>query len=274
MSQTSRKRQTKHRGNAAGMVTSRGRTSRPPDPKERKEREKQDKQLQRAQAKTNVPVRYQSPPTWKSSAIRATIPTVMIFPILLLLHRSPGEAVGFALTAFVIYVPMTYLLDSRMYRRYQRKAVPPGRTPKRPAAEQPAAPAKATTPGESLRSLRDLILPNAGRSKATSEPSAEGSKPVPRAGRGGGEPATHNGAAEPHDGAKTAPRNGTGPKSRDGAKPTSPANGKPKPAGSAKPTPKGSAKPTPKGSANPAAKPTPKHTAKPTPRHQADSGPE
>lgn len=144
MAQTSRKRRTKHRGNAAGMVTSRGRTSRPPAPPPKKKgrgllspkeppptaAQQPKGQRPRAQATaaartTTVPARYQKPPTWRSSAIRATIPTVMIFPILLLLHRSPGEAVSFSLTAFVIYVPMTYLIDSRMYRRFQKKAPPP-----------------------------------------------------------------------------------------------------------------------------------------------------
>ena len=36
MAQTKRKRRTKHRGNAAGIVEHRGRTSRPPSPEERK----------------------------------------------------------------------------------------------------------------------------------------------------------------------------------------------------------------------------------------------
>ena len=35
MAQTRRKRQTKHRGNAAGMVESRGRTGRKPTPAEK-----------------------------------------------------------------------------------------------------------------------------------------------------------------------------------------------------------------------------------------------
>ena len=58
MAQTKRKRRTKHRGNAAGMVEARGRTGRKPGPAERKAG-------RRARARQD---RFSKPPTVRSAA--------------------------------------------------------------------------------------------------------------------------------------------------------------------------------------------------------------
>jgi hypothetical protein len=78
MAQTKRKRQTKHRGNAAGSVTSRGRTSRPPTEKERKSRTRDQARQQRLSRK----------PTWTSMAQRAGLASVMMFILLLVLGKG------------------------------------------------------------------------------------------------------------------------------------------------------------------------------------------
>jgi len=109
MAQTKRKRQTKHRGNAAGSVTSRGRTSRPPTEKERKSRNRDQARQQRLNRK----------PTWASMAQRAALASVMMFVLLLVLGKGRNiiYAVLFGLVAFVLYVPAGYYLEMFLWRR-------------------------------------------------------------------------------------------------------------------------------------------------------------
>ena len=47
MAQTKRKRQTKHRGTAAGQVTNRGRTGKPPSAEERKKQRRDEARASR-----------------------------------------------------------------------------------------------------------------------------------------------------------------------------------------------------------------------------------
>ena len=117
MAQTKRKRQTKHRGNAAGSVTTRGRTGRPPSPKEKKQRSRDELRQERLNRK----------PTWTSMAQRAALASVLMFFVLLLLTRghSPLYAVAFALVAFVLYVPLGFYLESFLWRRRMAKRTPP-----------------------------------------------------------------------------------------------------------------------------------------------------
>src|ERR1700727_2641274 len=68
MAQTKRKRQTKHRGNAAGVVESRGRTGRKPTAAE-----KSGKDGDVARAKEKRLDKADQPPTWKGAALRALI---------------------------------------------------------------------------------------------------------------------------------------------------------------------------------------------------------
>src|SRR5205085_69963 len=78
MAQTKRKRRTKHRGNAAGIVEHRGRTSRPPSPEERKKAQKQA-------ARSG---RFSKPPTWGSAATRALVMIALFIPFVL---RADGS---------------------------------------------------------------------------------------------------------------------------------------------------------------------------------------
>jgi hypothetical protein len=113
MAQTKRKRRSKHRGNAAGTVEARGRTGRPPTAEEKK------KQL-RADARER---RMNTPPTWRSAAIRASLAAAVIFVFILLTrkNRSVASALVFAVIAFVLYVPAGYYLELTLYHRRQRK---------------------------------------------------------------------------------------------------------------------------------------------------------
>lgn len=113
MAQTRRKRQTKHRGNAAGVVEARGRTGRPPSPDERKK-------ANRAKARE---ARLNTPPTWAQSAKRAALAGVFMFIFLYVTnHTKTGDsrlisAALFAIVAMVLYVPGGYYLESYLYRR-------------------------------------------------------------------------------------------------------------------------------------------------------------
>ena len=114
MAQTKRKRRTKHRGNAAGIVESRGRTSRPPDPKTRKQA---DRTAGRAKARE----RWDRPPDWNSAFTRGGIAAAVFFALcLLILDRSVAQAAVISAFMIVIYVPMAYLTDSFVYKQRRK----------------------------------------------------------------------------------------------------------------------------------------------------------
>jgi hypothetical protein len=111
MAQTKRKRRTKHRGNAAGKVETRGRTGRPPTPEERKaERRERARQARLA--------RYSRPPSWRSAANRALIATAIFVVVIVLLFDQPIQS-AIALGGFMllIYIPLGYYTDAFFYRR-------------------------------------------------------------------------------------------------------------------------------------------------------------
>jgi Flp pilus assembly protein TadB len=115
MAQTKRKRRTKHRGNAAGTIESRGRTGRPPSPQEKKQQAKMSARERR----------LNTPPTWKSSFTRAGFAAAIMFVFLLLTTRGKSGGIAaaliFAVLALVLYVPSGYYLELYLYRRRQRK---------------------------------------------------------------------------------------------------------------------------------------------------------
>jgi hypothetical protein len=114
MAQTKRKRRTKHRGNAAGVVETRGRTSRPPSPEVRK---KQRKDAARASRND----RFSKPPSWQSAANRALITTLLFVAVVVFVLKQP-IAQGIALGGFMLllYIPIGYYTDSYFYNRRQR----------------------------------------------------------------------------------------------------------------------------------------------------------
>src|SRR5437588_9466354 len=114
MAQTRRKRRTKHRGTAAGTIESRGRTGRAPTPQERK---RQDRVSAREK-------RLNTPPTWKSSMMRALVAAVLVFAFLLLTAKGKNKipvALGFTAVALIIYIPAGYYLELFLFRRRMRK---------------------------------------------------------------------------------------------------------------------------------------------------------
>lgn len=111
MAQTRKRRQSKHRGNAAGMVEARGRTGRKPTDDERKPDGKGTRQD-----------RFSKPPTWQGSLQRALL-AGGIFGILVVLFFKFSILQAIPLIAFmlVVYVPLGYYTDLWLYNRRQRK---------------------------------------------------------------------------------------------------------------------------------------------------------
>ena len=114
MAQTRRKRRSKHRGTPAGTIETRGRTGRPPTPDERKRQNRTDARARR----------LNSPPTWKSSVMRALLAAVLVFAFLLLTAKGKNKvpvAVSFTAVALIIYIPAGYYLELFLYKRRMRK---------------------------------------------------------------------------------------------------------------------------------------------------------
>ena len=111
MSQTKRRRRTKHRGNAAGVVEVRGRTGRRPTDGERKPAKGAAR-----------PHRLDQPPTWASAAKRTLLILAPLVVVLALVTKPPAvQLVTLAVFIFLIYVPLGYYTDLWLYRRRQRQ---------------------------------------------------------------------------------------------------------------------------------------------------------
>ena len=107
MAQTRRKRQTKHRGNAAGVVESRGRTGRKPTPAE-----KSGDPRTLAREKERQLDKRDRPPTWGAAFIKAMFAAiVLLLIVIVLLHQSNS-----AIALFPI-VLVFYTVDQLLHRQ-------------------------------------------------------------------------------------------------------------------------------------------------------------
>lgn len=123
MAQTKRKRRSKHRGNAAGTIETRGRTGRKAtlSPEEQKKAAKAAKSQTRAE-------RLAQPPTWNRAILRAAAASGLLFVLtqigLFQDDVPPGQAIAICLAAMLIYIPLGYMFDSWMYKRMNRSKTP------------------------------------------------------------------------------------------------------------------------------------------------------
>jgi anti-sigma factor RsiW len=114
MAQT-RKRRTKHRGNAAGIVEQRGRTSRPPSPEERKAQRKEQAKLERQN-------RMARPPSWQRAATRSLVTTALFVAFVTLALGQPiGQTLALGAVLILIYIPFGYFIDSFFYKRFSAR---------------------------------------------------------------------------------------------------------------------------------------------------------
>ena len=105
------KRRTKHRGNAAGMVETRGRTGRKPESGGRK-----------PQGRVARMDRFNKPPSWRSAFNRALIASaVFVVAAILVLGQNPIAGVAFGIFLILFYTPLTFYTDSFFYKRRQAK---------------------------------------------------------------------------------------------------------------------------------------------------------
>jgi hypothetical protein len=115
MAQTKRKRQTKHRGNAGGVVEARGRTGRPPTADERKRNDREQRREERLNRK----------PTWKGAAIRAMLAGAFMFVFLMLAGPKSGNrlvaALFEAVVAMFLYLALGYWIEMYLWRRRMAK---------------------------------------------------------------------------------------------------------------------------------------------------------
>jgi Flp pilus assembly protein TadB len=119
MAQTKKRRTTKHRGNAAGMVETRGRTGRKPRPDERKgggstSMSAKDRRLER----------LNRPPSWRSAINKAALAALVLFVLsVTLLGQTVAQAATLVPFLFAVYVPLGYYTDGWIYKRHQRRQV-------------------------------------------------------------------------------------------------------------------------------------------------------
>jgi hypothetical protein len=115
-------RRTKHRGNAAGMIESRGRTGRKPTKTEKGSTS--GGSGGRGSSSGGKGHRYDTPPTWKGSAIRAVIAAAVVYALSSLVinkHTSATSNLLIVPIVLALYTPMIYYTDNFMYKRRLRK---------------------------------------------------------------------------------------------------------------------------------------------------------
>lgn len=127
MAQTKRKRQTKHRGNAAGFVESRGRTGRKPTTAE-----KSGDARKVAGARAKPVDKRDRPPTWRGAFVKAMVAGVLFLLFVMFTTKSSSGALAVFPLVIVGYTLIGYYFDKWIYNRRQRKkAEQAGRAPVR-----------------------------------------------------------------------------------------------------------------------------------------------
>jgi hypothetical protein len=110
MPPTKRKRRTKHRGNAAGVIETRGRTGRKLTAEEQKQAKRDERALR--------------PPSWQNATMRAGLAAGLLFVLMQVIGLGPDVPIGseIALCAFamLIYIPLGYATDRWVYNRRLR----------------------------------------------------------------------------------------------------------------------------------------------------------
>ncbi len=115
MAQPKKRRRSKHRGNAAGVIEVRGRTGRPTTAADRKADAKEVARQRRLD-------RMHRPPTWKAAFYRALFATALFGALLVFfLGNTPGQAVVLATFMLLVYTPLGYYTDLFLWRRRERK---------------------------------------------------------------------------------------------------------------------------------------------------------
>jgi hypothetical protein len=127
MAQTRNKRKTKHRGNAAGVVESRGRTGRKPTDAEKKG----EASSPAARRREQLIDKRDQPPTWRGAFVKAMAATVVLLLISLLLLKQPNGVIGLFPIVLAGYTAVSYYTDRWIYERRMRKKASGGKAQSR-----------------------------------------------------------------------------------------------------------------------------------------------
>ena len=115
MAQTKRKRRSKHRGNAAGVVETRGRTGRRPTAEEQKKTSRESARQQR----------LNKPPTWNSAFLKAGLMAGLLFVFTRLgvfgSDTTVAQSIILCFFALLLYTPIAYATDKFVYTRAQKR---------------------------------------------------------------------------------------------------------------------------------------------------------
>ena len=108
MAQTRKKRSTKHRGNAAGVVENRGRTG----------RKLTDQERSAGSAKTARGPRPPKLPTWRGAFNKALImAAIFVGIIVLFVKQNVSQSIAVGVFLVFMYTPLSYYTDRFIYRR-------------------------------------------------------------------------------------------------------------------------------------------------------------
>jgi drug/metabolite transporter (DMT)-like permease len=115
MAQTKRKRRSKHRGNAAGVVEARGRTGRRPT----------EEELRKQNRESVREARRNKPPTWNSALLKAALMAGLLFVFTRLgvfgSDTTVAQSLILCFFALLLYTPIAYMTDRFVYTRAQRR---------------------------------------------------------------------------------------------------------------------------------------------------------
>lgn len=120
MAQTRRRRQTKHRGNAAGVVESRGRTGRKPTTAEK------TGAVKPSAAKKPVDKRDQ-PPSWRAAFLKAMFAGALYLVFVIFVIKRSNAALSLFPIVLAGYTVIGYYTDKWMYNRRQKRKVREGK---------------------------------------------------------------------------------------------------------------------------------------------------
>src|ERR1017187_615879 len=115
MAQTKRRRQSKHRGNAAGVVESRGRTGRKPTAAE-----KSGDARALAREKEKALDKRDRPPTWRGAFVKAMFAGIVLLLLVIVVFKQSNQAIGLFPVVIAFYTVVSYYMDKWMYYRRRR----------------------------------------------------------------------------------------------------------------------------------------------------------
>jgi hypothetical protein len=127
VAQTRNKRKTKHRGNAAGVVESRGRTGRKPTDAEKKG----EATSPAARRREGLIDKRDKPPTWRAAFVKAMAATVVLLLFSLVFLKQSNGVIGLFPIVLAGYTAVSYYTDKWIYDRRMRKKAAEGKAQSR-----------------------------------------------------------------------------------------------------------------------------------------------